>query len=141
MGEILIFVYGSLRSDLRNHHMLNNSQYLGEFISEESFHLIAHETLLFPYLANLPIDEPKTKIKGEIYKVNSHTLKKLDLLESHPDIYQRQEKIFKNGKDTISAYVYIIANATIINYILDNLNSSYFLIESGDWVKFLCNGD
>ncbi len=141
MEEILLFVYGSLRSGLRNHHMLDNSQYLGEFISEEYFHLIAYETLQFPYLANLPIDKPKTKIKGEIYKVNSRTLKKLDLLESHNDIFQRQEKIFTNGKDTVSAYVYILVNTAIIDYIVDNLNSTYFLIKSGDWVNFLCTGE
>ena len=139
MQENIIFVYGSLRTGLKNHHMLNNSQYMGEFTSEENFHLVAYKNLQFPYLVNLPIDKFKTKIKGEIYKVNSYTLTTLDLLESHPDIYQRQLKIFTDGKETIEAWVYILVKVSIINYILDNLNMHYYLIESGDWIKFLYN--
>ena len=136
MSETYIFVYGSLLSCLKNNYKLENSKYIGDYTSEKLFHMVAYQNK-FPYLLELSIDKPKTNIKGEIYKVDSYILKKLDILETHPDIYQRQLHRFTNGKETIEAYVYILVKPLIIDYILSNYNSSYYFVESGDWKDYL----
>ena len=142
MTETYIFVYGSLRKGLKNHHYLENSEYIEEFISDEEFYLLAYENLNFPYLLEeLAINKPKTKIKGEIYKINDNVLKKIDNLESNNEIYQRKIHKFSNNKNNdFEAYVYILIKPIIIDYITKNLNKNYFLIESGDWVEFLYSG-
>lgn len=137
----LVFVYGSLRKGLNNHHFLNNSEYIGDYTSKEQFYLITYKTLKFPYLLeDLEFDRPKTNIKGEIYKVNEDVLKNLDNLESNSVIYQRKKYEFFNDKNSIEAYVYILIKPPIIDYIKEKIDIDYFLINSGDWIEFLCSG-
>lgn len=137
----LVFVYGSLRKGFSNHHFLNNSEYIGDFTSEEQFYLITYKSLSFPYLLeDLEIDRPKSNIKGEIYRVNDDVLSKLDNLESNSVIYQRKKYKFLNEKNIFEAYVYILIKPPIIDYIKEKIDIDYFLINSGDWAEYLYSG-
>ncbi len=136
-----IFVYGSLRKGLRNHHYLQNSEYVGDFTSEKQFHLITYKNLHFPYLLeNAEIDKPMNFVTGEIYKVKNDILKKIDNLEYNSELYERKKYIFKNNEQEIEAYVYILIKPIILDYIKENLDKDYFLIKSGDWCEFLYSG-
>lgn len=135
-----VFVYGSLRKGLSNHHFLDNSEYIGDFVSEKQFHLMTYKNFNFPYLLDdLGIDRPKSNIKGEIYKINDITLKKLDNLESNSIVYQRKKYKFINDNIEIEAYIYILVKPLIIEYIKEKIDIDYFLITSGDWREFLYN--
>lgn len=139
MDDIYLFVYGSLRKGLKNHYYLSSSEYIGDFISEKEFQMIVYEKLQFPYLIeNFITDKPITKIKGEIYKINSTVLKTLDGLECHPWLYERKLFNFMNKKnENIQAWIYILIKSEIIEYIKSEIDKNYFLINSGDWTEFL----
>lgn len=136
-----IFVYGSLRKGLINHHFLGNSEYIGDYVSEEQFYMVTYKNSKFPYLLeDLEIDIPKTYITGEIYKVSDIVLNNLDNLESNSLVYQRKKYKFYNKDSIIEAYVYVLIKPLIIDYIKENLDKNYFLINSGDWCEFLYSG-
>jgi gamma-glutamylcyclotransferase (GGCT)/AIG2-like uncharacterized protein YtfP len=78
-----IFVYGTLRRGFWNHHLLKDSEFIGEGITKEKYSLYADE---IPYV----VKEPLTQIKGELYIVDDETLERLDLLEGHPSFYTRE---------------------------------------------------
>jgi gamma-glutamylaminecyclotransferase len=137
MNDIYVFVYGSLCKGLKNHNFLDCSNFIGNFISEKNFHMVTYKKLEFPYLLEgLILETPSTQIKGEIYKVNQTTLNRLDQLEGHPDLYQRKMHKFFNNEDYIEAWVYILVNTKILNFIKEGINENYFLVESGDWIDF-----
>ena len=138
MNYSFVFVYGSLRSGLKNNNYLSSSEYIGDFETQKEFHMITYNKSSFPYLLeDLDIIEPPSIIKGEIYKVNQYVLNKLDVLEVHPDIYQRKLYKFTCNKETIEAWVYILVKPEIINYIKKELGDNYTLVQSGDWTDFL----
>lgn len=138
MNDIFVFVYGSLRPGLKNNNYLSSSDYVGNFVSEKSFHMFTYKKSGFPYLLeDLDISDPPSLIKGEIYKVSQWVLNRLDVLEAHPDIYQRKLHKFVSDGEIIEAWVYILIKPEIINYIKKELDENYFLVQSGDWVDFL----
>ncbi len=101
-----VFVYGSLKKGFGNHHLLNDSEFLGEAETCDSrFEMVS--------LGGFPgvYDEGNDKIKGEIYLINQNTLTKLDRLESEGTFYSRKTFLFKfpNG-NIIEAFIYILLN-------------------------------
>jgi gamma-glutamylaminecyclotransferase len=106
--EILVFVYGTLRKGFRNEHYLKEH----ECLCDNSESLSKAQLLLFFDRPYIDFNNPQYPIKGEIYKINSQTLEKLDELEDHPVWYRRVEKSFYSqtlNKD-ISAYCYEISD-------------------------------
>ena len=73
-------------------------------------------------LRRLPCTEPGTSaVTGEVYRITSDDLQRLDVLEEYPDSYQRTELETPYG----SAWVYIVENPP----------SSIVPIPSGDWLR------
>jgi len=98
----LIFVYGSLKRDKKLHFYLKEATFLDEVITCEKFTMILSKSKWYPYL----LKDKRVKIKGELYKIDFKTLKKLDRLEEVPFYYKR-EKICVKGKKNYLGYVYI----------------------------------
>ena len=100
MGKkFYVFVYGTLRKGYWNHRLLENSKFLGEARTKEKYSLYADG---IPYVVKIP----RTHIKGEVYEVDEETLRRLDQLEEHPDVYYREEiEVLLNGKP-IKAWIY-----------------------------------
>lgn len=138
MNTHYVFVYGSLRKGLSNHKLLLSSEFIDEFTSEEDFQMIYYKTKKFPYLLNdFIINLPTTKIKGEIYKISDNVLRRLDSLESHPDLYKRTLHKFKNQKgDILDALIYILVKPEIILFVKNEITENYFLAETGDWLDY-----
>jgi len=138
-----IFVYGILRKNFKNHHFLEKSEFIGEFITLEKLYMITYEKMHFPYvLEDLELDIPKVNIIGEIYRVNKEILRKIDNLEIHPEIYKRKKYKFvnPNNNEIYEAWIYILVKPAIIDYIKDNIGINYFNISSGDWSEYLYSG-
>jgi gamma-glutamylaminecyclotransferase len=134
--DIFVFVYGSLKKGFVNSRYLSFSDYVGDFVSEKPFHMIVRINGTYPYLLeDCAINKEKIQVKGEIYKVSRYVLGRLDSLESHPDYYQRTLHKFTDGVRIIEAWVYILAKETIINFIENEIDENYFLVESGNWTQ------
>lgn len=91
MSSSFLFVYGSLKRNLHNHHYLAGSQLIGDFHTDAPFVLVAGPN--YPYLlkpAQLP-SVPALQVSGECYLVDSNVLARTDDLEANGVFYQREE--------------------------------------------------
>jgi gamma-glutamylcyclotransferase (GGCT)/AIG2-like uncharacterized protein YtfP len=127
MGEELVFVYGTLRTGLRNHHLLSKEKLVCPKSNTESLGRL----LVFYDRPFLLFDEKKYTIRGELYRVSSTTLGLLDKLEGHPRWYIRTHcRIYCSSLDTL-----LMANC----YLLHNAPEKSFCIEasSGCFAEYM----
>lgn len=107
----LVFVYGTLKRGHGNHVLLENSDYLGEAVSELSrYEMRAPETGGFPFVTDVSVhSKNKGRILGEIYRVDDSVLDRLDLLEGHPSFYTRRIRTFKllDSGEVVAAWIYL----------------------------------
>jgi gamma-glutamylcyclotransferase (GGCT)/AIG2-like uncharacterized protein YtfP len=101
-----VFVYGTLKRGIHNHHLLKSSQYLGEAYTVDPFKMF---NVGFPVIR---FDDNGLSVHGEVYDVDDETLKKLDGLENEGVMYDRKEipVVFPGGQpvdliDTASVYI------------------------------------
>lgn len=96
-----VFAYGTLKRDFPNHFFLRQSNYVGQGRTVERYALFADE---FPFV--YPGDAV-CRIRGEVYKVDGHTLERLDTLEGHPDHYRRSEiEVRLDSGERMRAWIY-----------------------------------
>ena len=97
----LVFVYGTLRSDHSNHHLLKdaNCHGVGNTVDEYSMYIISG----YPYVTS---SEPRYSIVGELYGVDDSTLSILDKMEGHPRHYERREILVNVGEKQYTAWMY-----------------------------------
>jgi len=122
--DILLFVYGTLKRGHGNHHLLQYSKFIAEVETEPEFRLYSGG---IPYL----IHDPKHgySVSGELYKVDYHTLMRVDRLEGHPDHYKRTK--IEIGNIQCETYIYTrnIKNTEELT------NGEYTHALSGLWIK------
>jgi len=92
--KYLVFVYGTLKKGYGNNYLLKNSKFVGMGFTKNKY-FMQREGIAFPYA--LPSDyfkeipeHYKGHILGEVYEVDERTLERLDMLEGHPNFYQRE---------------------------------------------------
>ncbi len=106
-SEHIVFVYGTLKRNFSNHHLLLYSKYLGTGKTVDTYSL---------YVSGIPYvikHESISHIHGELYSVNDHTLARLDMLEGHPDWYRREEvKILVDNDQIVTAWLYFFPKPT-----------------------------
>lgn len=83
--EHTIFVYGSLKRDFPNHYFLRDAHFVGLAKTVERYSLYVD---VYPFV--YPRDSVSL-IHGEVYKIDSNTLHRLDALEGHPNLYRREQ--------------------------------------------------
>lgn len=90
-----VFVYGTLLQDEINHSWLVGSEFLGadQLANAELFNL-----------GDYPMIVPGNGlVQGEVYRVSPLVLQQLDILEEHPNYYQRDLVTLQSGR---IAFVY-----------------------------------
>ncbi len=85
--ELYLFCYGSLMKGLHNHIFLKNATYINEHAIKGTLYSLG----LFPALK-----KGKNKVIGEIYKIDAHTLNRIDQLEGYRE--KEKESSFYNRK-------------------------------------------
>lgn len=99
---MLVYVYGTLRKGKSNHELLKDSEYVGKFFTNKKYTLL---------VAGLPflVKRDGDGALGEVYKINSETLRALDRLEGVPNFYYRETIRVTNIDDgsEVEAYVYL----------------------------------
>ena len=117
-----VFVYGTLLTQERNHHLLENSILVDKGYIKDYF--------MFNIGTYPGIQKSKYKNKivlGEVYKVNEETMDLLDELEEVGYLYKKElVPVYLNNNEVINAYVY--------EYILETYEENNIISEY-DWKK------
>jgi gamma-glutamylcyclotransferase (GGCT)/AIG2-like uncharacterized protein YtfP len=95
-GEVLVFVYGTLKRGHGNHHWLAGAPFLGD---AELPDVVLHDLGPFP----MAVPGEGTVI-GEVYRIDAAALARLDRLEGFPRLYDRQLLSLSDGRQ---AWVYL----------------------------------
>lgn len=100
---IRIFVYGTLKKGHPNHRLIEAATFLGRHQLEETSHLI--DLGYYPGVVRArPAGGESAVVRGEVYRVTSEMLDAVDVLEGHPNYYQR----FKISTPWKSAWCYFL---------------------------------
>jgi len=91
-----VFVYGTLRSGERNHHLLQNSKLVQRARTGATFELVSLGA--FPGM----VAGGNTAVVGEVYEIDAVTLAALDRLEDHPRFYQRRPIELDDGIEVVA---------------------------------------
>lgn len=101
-APIYVFVYGTLKRGLRNHHLLDQGQYIQESCTRHAcWQIIDCPSWTHPGMRSPAVlEKGQYHIKGEIYKIDRGTLQILDDLEKINQHYKRQKIQLSDGPDS-----------------------------------------
>lgn len=136
--EYTIFVYGSLRKNMVNHHVLETfgATYVGFFTTLESYYMVGLKSGAYPYVLETRVHDSLVQgvVYGEVYNLDEKGIAYLDKLEGVPCQYVR-EKVWvkKNEGCILEVYMYILRNEVMIDSIAANFEKRYMAVEQNDW--------
>jgi len=85
----LVFVYGSLKKDFDNHHVIKKAKYKCKAKTVKRFDMFEEDYANYPYLLKRTTTKSHN-IKGEIYEIyRTDILNELDRFEDAPNYYER----------------------------------------------------
>lgn len=116
MEYVQLFVYGTLKKDYPNHPLMDGSEFLGIHVTDPEYTMF--------HLRGYPgvIRKGDTSIVGEVWKVPTSILDRLDRFEGHPYLFARTKlKETFRGKP-LYAYIY-----------QHNEEVNYTVIDEGEW--------
>jgi len=128
-----VFVYGTLKKGYRNHPLLHGYGERSELLAEDSCEGVLYNT---PYGFPAAV-KGMGVIVGEVYEVTPETLKRLDRLEGHPQMYTRTEVKLDSGT---KAFVYFW-NGDPENYngVKDKAEPGWKELSEGVWPEVQIN--
>jgi gamma-glutamylaminecyclotransferase len=103
MVTTILFIYGTLKRGMRNHSLLANQVFLGEYRTVPGYRLID----LGPYPGLIADDNSTGTALGELWQVDDATLSKLDVFEDVPNLYQRRAVKIASYPDPVQTYFYV----------------------------------
>lgn len=86
--DIAIAVYGTLKSGYGNNFLIEDATFVGKGKTTDKYPLIIRQGGL-PFLLNKK--DQGYNVEVEVYLVNKKILRRLDILEGHPEWYRRRE--------------------------------------------------
>ncbi len=107
-----LFVYGTLKRGYHNSFYLEGSKFIGEDFTINKYFMAVSGYIPFVF-EDWMEHEFKGFIKGEVYLVDSFTLKKIDRLENHPYDYRRKKVKLKRFGE---AWLYFYPHFSIKDY-------------------------
>ena len=107
-----LFVYGTLKRGYHNNFYLEGSKFIGEDLTVNKYFMAVSGYIPFVF-EDWMEHEFKGFIKGEVYLVDSFTLKKIDRLENHPYDYRRKKVKLKRFGE---AWLYFYPHFSIKDY-------------------------
>lgn len=110
-----MFVYGTLLTGERNHHLLRQARLIAIAHTRATYSL--YDFGPYPAL----VRGGDSAVPGELYQVDAATLSALDRLEEHPEVYQRRRIVLAAGQRT---WTYLMEPHQV---------TSARLIPSGSW--------
>ncbi len=102
----VLFVYGSLKQGMSEHHYLQDQHFIGPAHSTQKFTLLQLQFDGAAYPMAIESDDG-AQIDGELYEVDPDTLQTIDKYEDYPDLYDRREFDFiTDAGRTVHAQMY-----------------------------------
>lgn len=98
----LLFVYGTLKRGLRNHHFLAGQEFLGPARTLPGYRLYH----CGPY-PGVVADRGGPAVEGELWRVDDITLRRLDEFEGVPTVFDRREIPLENRDEPAFVYLYV----------------------------------
>lgn len=142
-----VFVYGSLLSQLNNHHYMKGSRLVDSNArtTDNAYAMVfggdgkdGRDYDIYPYVvecANARQCDCIGSVCGEVYEVNRDVLKKLDELEEHPIEYCRKLVAVRNHNEP--AWMYICEQPATLQEIKRDESCKLFESVRGlDWRAF-----
>jgi len=124
MPMYTLFVYGTLKKNFGNHHLLRGSVCLGKGRTHNKYALYVDG---IPYAVK---DQQTSFIYGELYQITAGQLERIDRLEGHPEWYCREQvQIVGDHKQIVTAWMYLFPER------IGTLNAT------GRYKKFVCHRD
>ena len=103
----LVFVYGSLKKDFDNHHIIEKAKYKCKARTVKKFDMFKEDCANYPYLLKRTTIKSHN-IKGELYEIyRNDILNELDRFEDAPNYYERHTikvKIYNGEIKKADAY-------------------------------------
>jgi gamma-glutamylcyclotransferase (GGCT)/AIG2-like uncharacterized protein YtfP len=136
-----VFVYGSLRKNMVNHHVLDSidASYIGDYKTVNDYFMVGLKSKAYPYVLEEHISDDlrKGSIYGEVYSVSDKGLLYLDGLEGHPHNYIREKVELTSEQGSLFGYIYILKNKEMIHSIKENFGKRFVSVPGNDWKKHL----
>jgi gamma-glutamylaminecyclotransferase len=130
-----LFVYGTLRQGCTNHHLVFGSPYLGPATTAEPYVMATQKSRSFPYIFK-HADFYAVPVQGEIYEINDEILRRLDILEGHPDHYRRQQvRVVSPKGKMLECEAYVLEDNGMLNEIVNGLGMTFVYVKDGDWTQ------
>ena len=82
-----LFVYGTLKKDCDNHHIIKSLKYVGEYYTKEEYY--KEDNSLYK-TASRTYTKPPQKVVGELYELKKNFIRSVDIFESHPTLFHRE---------------------------------------------------
>ena len=137
MNEHYVFVYGTLKAGFRNHRLLIDSEFIGNFKTLDRDYVMV--SLGRSPAVRVDKLEGGYQIEGEVYRVDDETLADLDRLEGNGSFYTRKlvpiEGMTENNGQ---AWIYLFENFKILFSFMQTRNSNRILMndfKSLVWTK------
>ena len=136
--EYTIFVYGSLRKNMVNHHVMTmlGATFVGLFTTLEYYYMVGLKSGAYPYVLETRVHDSLVQgvVHGEVYHLDEKGLAYLDNLEGVPCQYVREKVYVKNNEGCVlEAYMYILRNEAMIDSISANFEKRFIAVEQNDW--------
>lgn len=96
----LLFVYGTLKRGLRNHHLMAGQCFVAEAVTEPRYRVVD----LGPYPGLVPDPATGLAVRGELWAVDDACLAALDAFEGVPDLFDRGPVAVAGRAETVHAY-------------------------------------
>lgn len=104
--NVLVFVYGTLKSGYKNNYILEGANYVAKAITSDAYVLL--NLGAFPAIVDPSnVDYPPCRVSGELYEVDPLTLERLDYLEREGELYERRKIHVASPEGLKIAYAYI----------------------------------
>lgn len=129
-----VFVYGTLKKGKHNHTLMEDSSFVGEGVTSETFFMW---DVGFPHVFEDKVYDcqPHAPVRGEVYSVNDEVLRNLDWLEGVPHHYDRRIVEVKVGDEVMSAYMYITQPDHVDRMpTIDEIEDNKRMVKDNTWV-------
>ena len=98
----LLFVYGTLKRGLSNHHFLAGQRFVGEAKTQPIYRI--HHLGWHPGMVEM--GEGGLEVEGEIFEVDEASLSRMDAFEEVPEHFVRRTVRLQGELEGVDAYFY-----------------------------------